>query len=205
MLEVYVGRPCREHTAWALPSGASAVAAQRAKSHSMASLGHIAVGVAAARWEATRRHPLLTSLFASMVLYAGLSLLPDADVLGFALGVPYADAWGHRGATHSLVFAALIGLCVASLAAVAARPFWRTWLLVSCVVGSHGLLDMLTDGGLGVALLWPLSTTRYFAPVTPLPVAPIGRSLASARGLYVIAVEALLFLPLFWYAFQRRR
>jgi len=171
----------------------------------MASLGHIAVGLAAARWEATRRHPLLTSLLASMVLYAALSLLPDADVIGFALGIPYAHEWGHRGATHSLIFAAWVGLCVASLAALASRPFWRTWLLVTCVVGSHGMLDMLTDGGLGILWLWPLRAERYFAPITPLPVAPIGSSLLSARGLYVLAVEALFFLPLMAYAFSRRR
>jgi len=171
----------------------------------MASLGHIAVGVAAARWEATRERPLLTGIFASMVLYAGLSLLPDADVIAFSLGIPYAAEWGHRGATHSLLFAALVGLCVACIGALGSRPFWRTWLLVACVIGSHGLLDMLTDGGLGVLLFWPLSAKRHFAPITPLPVAPIGRSLLSVRGLYVVATESLVFLPLLVYAFWRRR
>jgi inner membrane protein len=38
------------------------------------------------------------------------SVLPDLDVIGFRLGVRYSDFWGHRGFTHSLVFAALLGL-----------------------------------------------------------------------------------------------
>ncbi len=37
-----------------------------------------------------------------------LSVLPDIDVIGFKLGVHYGDLWGHRGLTHSLLFAAVI-------------------------------------------------------------------------------------------------
>ena len=72
-------------------------------------------------------------------------------------------------------------------------------------VGSHGLLDALTDGGLGAALLWPSSNARLFAPVRPLPVAPIGAGMLSSRGLYVVAVEFVLFLPFWAYALWPRR
>lgn len=72
-------------------------------------------------------------------------------------------------------------------------------------VGSHGLLDALTDGGLGAALLWPFSNERMFAPVRPLPVAPIGARMLSSRGLYVATVELLWFLPLWAYALWPRR
>jgi inner membrane protein len=41
--------------------------------------------------------------------------LPDADVAGFRFGIKYEDMWGHRGMTHSLLFAAALG----TLAAVA--------------------------------------------------------------------------------------
>ncbi|HEY1034530.1 MAG TPA: metal-dependent hydrolase, partial [Pseudoxanthomonas sp.] len=34
-----------------------------------------------------------------------VAMLPDADVAMFALGIDYAHAFGHRGASHSLVFA----------------------------------------------------------------------------------------------------
>jgi membrane-bound metal-dependent hydrolase YbcI (DUF457 family) len=32
------------------------------------------------------------------------SILPDIDSIGFLMGVPYGNLWGHRGITHSLVF-----------------------------------------------------------------------------------------------------
>ena len=32
------------------------------------------------------------------------SILPDIDSIGFLMGVPYGNLWGHRGMTHSLVF-----------------------------------------------------------------------------------------------------
>jgi len=168
----------------------------------MASLGHVAVGLAAARWEASRARPLSRRPLASMAAYGALSLLPDADVLGFRFGVSYADEWGHRGASHSLAFALVIGLTVGVLAWRTGRPFARTFVLAALVVASHGLLDALTDGGLGAALAWPLSSARFFMPVTPLPVAPLGRHLISPYGLRVLAFEALAFLPLFLYALR---
>jgi inner membrane protein len=39
---------------------------------------------------------------------------------------------------------------------------------------SHGVLDAMTDGGLGVAFLSPFDPTRYFFPVHPVMVSPIG-------------------------------
>jgi len=39
---------------------------------------------------------------------------------------------------------------------------------------SHGLLDAMTDGGLGVAFFVPFDKHRYFLPWTPIRVSPIG-------------------------------
>lgn len=41
------------------------------------------------------------------LLLAGvaIAMLPDADVLAFKLGVAYGHVFGHRGFTHSLLFA----------------------------------------------------------------------------------------------------
>ena len=36
------------------------------------------------------------------------SVVPDLDVIGFYFGIQYGDMWGHRGLTHSVVFAALL-------------------------------------------------------------------------------------------------
>lgn len=69
---------------------------------------------------------------------------------------------------------------------------------------SHGLLDAMTDGGLGIALFWPFTPERYFAPWRPLPVAPIGARLVSARGLRVMLTELVQFAPVFVYALWPR-
>jgi inner membrane protein len=35
---------------------------------------------------------------------------PDFDVIAFRFGIAYADDFGHRGASHSIVFAILLGI-----------------------------------------------------------------------------------------------
>ena len=137
----------------------------------------------------------------AMTAWPVLALLPDTDVVGFALGVHYEDPWGHRGATHSLAFA-IAGAVISGFAAHRwfNRPFARTLLFATIVLASHGLLDTLTDGGLGAALFWPFDLTRYFARWRPILVAPIGLDFFSPFGAMVMASEAILFLPLFVYA-----
>ncbi len=143
--------------------------------------------------------------FAAVAFWSTLSFLPDADVIGFGFGIQYADEWGHRGATHSFVFALVVGMVVGLLAPLARRPVIRTGALAVLVLASHPLLDIFTDGGLGCALFWPFDQTRYFAPWNPVPVAPIGFGMFSPRGLFVVLVEALLFTPLWWFALRPSR
>jgi inner membrane protein len=164
----------------------------------MASLGHIAVGFAAARKQGDSSLP-------SFLLWGALSLLPDADVIGFQLGVRYADTWGHRGATHSLVFALIVGCAVGSLLSARGKPWLRTSLWAGLVIASHPLLDTLTTGGLGCALFWPWNNARHFAPWRPIPVAPLGMSFLSERGMAVACTEMVLFLPLWLYSLWPRR
>jgi inner membrane protein len=133
-----------------------------------------------------------------------LAMLPDADVLGFKLGVAYADAWGHRGATHSLVFAAALATALALIWHKALTPFRWTFLFLAA--SSHGLLDMLTDGGLGVALFWPIETMRHFFAVTPIRVSPIGGGFFSARGLETVWSELVwVWLPVLAFALSAQR
>ena len=140
-----------------------------------------------------------------MAAWSALAMLPDLDVIGFALGVRYGDPWGHRGAAHSLVMAAALGVAVTAIARRRGLPPGRTALFTITVLASHGLLDTMTDGGLGCALLWPFSHTRYFAPWRPIPVAPIGLDFLSLYGAIVSAIELALFSPLFVYALRARR
>lgn len=167
----------------------------------MASLGHIAVGMAASRF----RKQTSSIQWWPAALWASLSMLPDADVIGLSFGVDYASPWGHRGATHSLAFAAIVGVTVGLLAGWRRRSVAATAILAIAVVSSHSLLDTLTDGGLGCALLWPFDDTRYFAPWRPIPVSPIGLGYLSPYGFMVAVTELVVFAPLFLYALMPRR
>lgn len=167
----------------------------------MAGVGHLAVGMAAARLYRTEQPSARPSL-ATMLFWSALSFLPDTDVVGFLLGVRYGDQWGHRGATHSIVFSLAVGVVVGMAARTAGKRPLRTGVAASLIVLSHALLDTLTDGGLGCALFWPFDLTRYFAPWTPIPVSPIGLGILSQYGFYVMAVELLLFAPLIWFALK---
>jgi len=172
----------------------------------MASLGHVAVGLAAARlYRGTKE--TTGSLVFRCVAFSAASLLPDADVIAFGLGIPYAAPFGHRGASHSIAFALACGLVAGLVAArgtTAARGR-RVALFIAAIIATHGPLDALTDGGEGVALLWPFSTQRIFFPWRPLPVAPIGIHFLSRAGLAVAKVEILAFAPLFLYGLWPRR
>ena len=169
----------------------------------MASLGHIAVGIAAARVYPTRPLPRRSWILAA-VLWSLLSLAPDADVIGFSFGVAYEDEWGHRGATHSFAFALALGVTVGVVGRLFGLAVVRTATAATLVLATHPLLDSMTDGGLGCALLWPFDLTRYFLPWTPIPVAPIGLDFLSPSGLMVASVELILFLPLWWFGSARR-
>jgi inner membrane protein len=160
----------------------------------MASIGHIAVGMAAARVDdrRARRPPI-----AALAIWSAVSLLADLDVIGFSFGVEYGDPWGHRGASHSFAMAVVAGLAATLAARALRRPALRTGLLTTALVASHALLDTMTDGGLGCALFWPFDLTRYFAPWRPIPVAPIGAAFFTPFGASIACIELVMFAPLF--------
>lgn len=135
-----------------------------------------------------RRRPTFSLLIAGSIC----TVLPDADVVGLYLGVPYGHPAGHRGFSHSLLFAVLIGALVAA--------FWRRfvtrdhqdWVLFvyfSVATASNGLLDALTNGGKGVGFFIPFDYGRYFFPYRPIRVAPIRAGDFLERGWPVLASE----------------
>ena len=119
-------------------------------------------------------------------------MLPDIDVIGFSFGVPYESMIGHRGITHSLAFAVVIGFLVAKSLSldVGSWSLGVGWLWFSAVIASHGILDACTDGGRGIAFFAPFSANRYFFPWRPIEVSPIGVGFFSPRGLRVLASES---------------
>jgi len=132
------------------------------------------------------------------------SAVPDLDVTGFGFGVDYGDLWGHRGMTHSILFAIALSALVTVMirSSERARPWIVLWLYLFLATVSHGLLDALTNGGLGVAFFSPFVTTRYFFPLQPIEVSPIGiDSFFSMRGLAVLRNEVVwIWLPSFLFA-----
>ena len=138
-----------------------------------------------------RRKPLGFWLLAILC-----ATLPDIDTIGLRLGIPYGHVLGHRGLTHSLFFAACLSAAAAWAALPwfkpAARSWWRLWLFFFVVAASQGVLDAMTDGGMGVAFFAPFHNARYFLPFCPIEVSPIGLgAFLSQRGLRVLSSELL--------------
>jgi len=125
-----------------------------------------------------------------MALALACAVLPDIDAVGLWLGIPYDHPFGHRGFTHSLPFAvALAGGGTLLAPAVEAQPLTAFGVLLVSAA-SHGLLDALTNGGLGIALFSPFSQRRYFLPWRVIEVSPLRPSaLFSRRGLRVLRAE----------------
>ncbi len=168
----------------------------------MASIGHVAVGMAFGR--AYSAEPAIARR--AMVAFSVLAMWPDVDALGFAFGVPYDSTFGHRGATHSLIVALVLGALAYPLAKRWRLPPRRTAIFATLVAVSHGLLDTMTyGGGHGCALFWPLTSARFWAPLRFIPIAPIGMGMLSAAGIHVMMAELIIFLPFWAYALMPRK
>lgn len=145
----------------------------------------IALGRVSKTFVPTRRTALLG---------AACSVIPDIDVIGFHYGVDYGDVWGHRGITHSVLFAAVLSVTLVTVWYRGRPARERTWLGVYFFLctASHGVLDAVTNGGLGVAFFSPFDTTRYFFPVRPVLVSPIGiGEFFSPYGMRVLVSECV--------------
>ena len=128
-----------------------------------------------------------------------LTILPDVDVIAFIFGIPYYHALGHRGFSHSILFSLI--------AATIIIPIFKqdyklktlgVWLYLAVCSLSHGLLDAITSGGLGVGFLIPFSNTRYFFEYRPIKVSTlnIGRFF-NGQGLPVLQTEiVVIWMPI---------
>jgi inner membrane protein len=153
--------------------------------------GHVAVGFTLARLHLRERE-----YWPYWLLASACAFLPDADVIGFKFHVPYASMWGHRGLTHSLLAAAVVAVVVSGLVWLLTKPgiwrpgFWRLLSLVFLATASHGVLDAMTSGGLGVAFFSPWELERHFFDFRPIKVSPIGiKEFVGARAWRVLESE----------------
>jgi inner membrane protein len=133
------------------------------------------------------------------LLLAGIiaSVLPDADVVSFLFGIPYEHALGHRGFSHSVSFALIIGLSGMRFAGKLNVTRAVAFFLLFLSTVSHGVLDALTNGGLGVAFFSPFNNERFFFSWRPIRVSPISPEAFLARsGWRVLTSEFLwVWLP----------
>jgi len=121
-------------------------------------------------------------------------MLPDIDAVGYYLGVRYTSTFGHRGFTHSILFAAAAGIIVTELAFPGVPRWSAEWFSLAgfffAATLLHPLLDAITTGGFGVALFSPFNRRRYFFPWHPVLVSPMGvRAFLTRYGWRVLKSE----------------
>lgn len=133
-----------------------------------------------------------------LLFFAILSTtLPDADVLAFKLGISYTHPLGHRGFTHSILFAVFWALLLMLMCGRRHKLIWFLVIFLSTL--SHGILDAMTSGGKGVGFFIPFNNERFFFPFREIKVSPIGvERFFSEWGLQVIFSELkFIFIPCF--------
>ncbi len=140
-----------------------------------------------------------------------LSMAPDLDVIGFNFNIEYGAALGHRGMIHSLLFAAVIALLLSRFSKFLRSNPRTVFLFTFISMASHGFLDALTNGGLGVAFYWPFSNRRFFFPWHEIIVSPIGfKNFLNGRAWVVLQSEIIyiwapcLLLAFLFHRFQAK-
>ncbi len=103
---------------------------------------------------------------------------------------------GAQGLFALLLFALLLGMLVVFLAFRDVPKFSKKWWGLAAyffvVTASHGLLDAMTTGGLGIGFFIPFDNTRYFLPWRPVAVSAIRLSkFFSASSMHVLGSECI--------------
>ncbi len=123
-----------------------------------------------------------------LFLAIGSAILPDIDVLTFRFGIDYMHPLGHRGFTHSILFAILWSAMLSLSFGKNRKSIYFIVLCLSTI--SHGVLDAMTSGGRGVGFFIPFENSRYFLPWRSIQVSPLGiKEFFSEWGIQVILSE----------------
>ena len=148
-------------------------------------------------------HPVIPFAIASLagrenvsgrLLLAGViaSILPDADVISLMFGIPYRHPMGHRGISHSIAFALILGLLGIFTAHKLNSSRIVAFLFLFLSTLSHGMLDALTNGSLGIAFFSPFSNERFLFPWRPINVSPLSiEPFLGARGWHIFRSELI--------------
>jgi membrane-bound metal-dependent hydrolase YbcI (DUF457 family) len=98
-----------------------------------------------------------------MVMIAGLSLLPDLDIIPAIL---FRDMSAyHNNFSHSLLLAIPVAFLIAGIFHRIYRSSFWLWFLI-CLISYdlHIIMDALTAER-GVMMFWPLSQNRLVSPI----------------------------------------
>lgn len=106
------------------------------------------------------------------------AVIPDADVIMFNFGYAYEHPLGHRGFSHSILFAFMLAFVVRAIFYTKVKYFSKTGIVLFFIFFiatlSHSFLDACTNGGRGVGFFIPFENSRYFFPWRPILVSPLG-------------------------------
>jgi inner membrane protein len=150
---------------------------------------HALVGLGMGKLGIARPMPVLF-----WILTAVLPILPDLDVFSDAR---YGTIYGHRGITHSLLFALFLGMTAAGATYRYFKiDFWPLSGFFFVIVAAHGLLEVCTTGGPGIAFFWPVDNRRI-GPWGYLPFSDIGFEIPNPRINKAVGTEiALVWVPM---------
>jgi len=112
----------------------------------------------------------------------------------------------HRGITHSMGFAIACSIVLAVIFGRRSRRACRAVCLLSATSYlSHLLLDLLTTGGRGIPVFWPLSEALVQFSVTPFPQVHHSEGLWYAGHIPVLIFESAYSLVLLGLIYGSRR
>jgi hypothetical protein len=155
-------------------------------------IAHLSVGYAIYRHYQKRLPEPQTAIWKlplQMIVVAGLSLLPDLDVIPAIL---FRDMQGfHNNFSHSFLFAIPVAFVIAGIFQQVYRSNFWLWFLV-CLISYdlHVFMDALTAER-GVMMFWPLTETRFASPIKIFYGLQWGLGWFSVWHLWTIFTEAL--------------
>ncbi len=136
---------------------------------------------------------------ALIVAGVAASILPDLDIITYHMGIPLSHEYGHRGFSHSILFALFVALLGAHFLKAYKVPWYLSIPFLFIATISHGILDAFTNGGHGIAFFWPWTKTRYFSPFRVIQISPIRLERIFSYRIPKALISELLWvwLPLF--------
>ena len=154
-------------------------------------IAHLGIGYAIYRYyklKFTEQRTRVWKFPIQMIMVAGLSLLPDLDVIP---AIIFRDMKSyHNNLSHSLFVAIPIAFLIAGLFHRIYRSNFWVWFLI-CLISYdlHIIMDTMTAER-GVMIFWPLSSSRFASPIKIFYGLQWGLGLFSIWHLWTIFTES---------------